>query len=145
MFSVYKLVVGGEPYFGFTSRKPRERLEEHIKTAITGKWKHNSKLYPILSEFEGDYESFEILGEHEEELPALLQEIAEIHKAGKDNTLNLSNGGEGSTMTVHTKAVNGEVQFKVTKRRSKKSKTKFTKKIGRKRRSSSRKRQKRRF
>ena len=100
MHYVYKLVVGGEPYFGYTSRDPKIRLAEHIKTATTGKWKHRSKLYPVLADMEGDYDSFEIVYEGDSEVNALLTEIGAIRSIGKKNTLNLSDGGEGSTVTV---------------------------------------------
>ena len=115
MHSVYKLTVGGEPYFGYTSRDPKVRLEEHLKIAEKGDWKHRSKLYPLLVEMELEYE-FEVLYEGDNELQALLMEIAAIRHAGKENTLNFSDGGEGSTMTVKTQEVNGQLQIMVVPR-----------------------------
>ena len=116
MFYVYELTVGGEPYYGFTSRHPRIRLEEHLKTAETGKWKHKSKLYPVLHEMELEH-TFKILKETDSELEALLFEIAAIRSAGKSNTLNLSDGGEGSTITLKTREVNGAMQVMVVPRK----------------------------
>ncbi len=142
MYYVYKLTVGGQPYFGFTSRSPKERLKEHIDTAYANKWKHNSKLYPMLVEMDYDYE-FEVLHEYETELEALLREITEIHNYGQKVSLNNSKGGEGSTINVRSRVQDGTLQFKVTKKRRKKAKP-SKKSVGRRRRSSSRKRQNRR-
>ena len=140
MHYVYCLTVAGEPYFGYTSRNPHERREEHISTALSGKWRHKSKLYPLLHEMEGEHK-FKILHEFTTEFAALCCEIAEIRKAGKNNTLNLTDGGEGSTMTVKTREFNGQLQFMVV---LKGSKTNKSKPRGRKRRPTSRKRQRRR-
>lgn len=113
-------MVGGEPYYGFTSRLPSIRLAEHVKTAVSGRWKHKSKLYPVLSEFEGDYDSFEIVYEGDSEVNALLTEIGAIRSAGKTNTLNLSDGGEGATVTVKTREVNGKMEVMVVPKGTKK-------------------------
>ena len=61
--------------------------------------------------------TFKILKETDSELEALLFEIAAIRSAGKENTLNLSDGGEGSTITVKTKEVNGTLQIMVVPRK----------------------------
>ena len=136
-YFIYKLTVGGEPYFGFTSRPPHIRLEEHIKTALEGKWKHRSKLYPLLNEYEGDYDDFEILYEGDNEQQALLLEIAAIRAAGKENTLNLSDGGEGATMTVKTREVDGRLQVMTVLKKSAKE---ITRKPRRRRRRKNRRR-----
>ena len=81
---------------------------------------------------------FEILHELDTEFAALCLEIQEIRKVGKNNTLNLSDGGEGSTMTIKTREVNGQLQFKVVLKKSK------TRKPRPKRRRSRHKRQRRR-
>ena len=113
MHYVYKLTVGGQPYFGYTSREPQERLKEHLDTAYAQKWKHNSKLYPMLVEMEYEHE-FEVLQSFDTELAALLFEIHSIASVGKDLTLNLSDGGEGSTMTVYVRMnEDGKQEFKV--------------------------------
>ena len=142
MHYIYRLIVAGEPYIGYTSRDPQIRREEHIKTALSGNWKHNSDLYPLLHEFEGEHE-FEILHEFSTEFAALCCEITEIRKAGKNNTLNRSDGGEGSTMTVKTREVDGQMQFMVLPKKVKRAKPKKIR-TGRKRRPTSRKRQLRR-
>ena len=118
--------VGGESYFGFTSRDPEIRLSEHIKTAVSGKWNHNSKLYPVLNEFEGDYDSFKVVYQGESEVDALLTEIGAIRSKGIKNTLNLSRGGEGSTVTVKTREVDGELQIMVVPKRGAKKRAKPT-------------------
>ena len=130
MHYIYQLTVAGEPYFGYTSRNPQVRREEHIKTALSGNWKHNSKLYPLLHEFEGEHE-FEILHEFSTEFAALCCEIKEIRRVGKKYTLNLSDGGEGSTMTVKTRESDGQLQFMVVPKKGKKT---TSKPKGRKRR-----------
>ena len=140
MHYVYQMVVGGEPYFGYTSRNPEIRREEHIKTALDGKWKHKSKLYPLLHEFEGEH-TFKILHEFTTEFAALCCEITEIRKAGKENTLNLSDGGEGSTMIVKCREVLGKLQFMLVPKKGSKT---TSKQRGRKRRPTTRKRQRRR-
>ncbi len=117
MYYVYKLTVGGQPYFGYTSRRPSERLEEHLKIAEKGKWKHTSKLYPLLREMELEHE-FEVVLETTTEFHALCTEILMIREAGKGFTLNVSDGGEGSTMNVKTKMVDGKLQYKVVPRRN---------------------------
>ena len=123
VFSIYKLTVGGIPYFGFTSRSPKDRLEDHLAIAKKNKWKHNSKLYPKLREEKFRYE-FEVVAEYESEIEALLKEIMCIRDAGIDNTLNYSCGGEGKTITVKIREFkNGNLQFKVVpKRKAKKRK-----------------------
>ena len=130
MHYIYRLTVAGEPYFGYTSRNPQIRREEHVSTALSGNWKHNSKLYPLLLEMEGEHE-FEILYEFSTEFAALCCEISEIRKAGRNNTLNLSPGGEGSTMTVKTREVSGQLQFMVIPKKGRKA---GSKPKGRKRR-----------
>ena len=123
MHYVYELKVGGQPYYGYTSRPPQTRLEEHLKMAESGKWKHKSKLYPLLHELEGDHE-FQVLKETTSELEALLFEIAAIRSKGRKNTLNLSNGGEGSTMIVRLKYKDGKLGYTVkSRKRSTKRKT----------------------
>lgn len=115
---VYKLTVGGVPYFGYTSRLPHERLKEHIEEAKKGKWRHNSLLYPKLVEEKYRYE-FEVIAEHDHEVPALLQEIMEIRD--HEETLNLSKGGEGSTVRIRIREYkNGNVQYKVVPRKASK-------------------------
>ena len=122
MHYVYKLTVGGQPYFGYTSRDPQERLKEHIDEAYRQSWRHNSKLYPLLVEMEYEHE-FEVIGEHDQEIPALLQEIKEIRTVGQDLTLNNSPGGEGSTVTIKTReGPDGSFQFKVVSKKARKPK-----------------------
>lgn len=123
MFRVYKLIVGGIPYFGFTSRSILKRLDDHIKVAKANKWEHNSKLYPALRKA-NYFHNFEVVGEYDTEIEALLKEIMCIREAGIENTLNYSAGGEGKTITVKTRDFkNGNLQFKVVpKRKSKKPK-----------------------
>ena len=100
MHYVYKLTVGGIPYFGYTSRDPRVRLKEHLDIAYKQNWKHFSKLYMALVDAEYEHE-FEIVYEEKEEVPALLREIELI----RDNpvNLNLTRGGEGKTKKVKTR------------------------------------------
>ena len=123
MFYVYELKVGGQPYFGFTSRPPHKRLEELLKMAESGKWKHKSKLYPVLHELEGEHE-FQILKETQSELEALLFEIAAIRSKGKKNTLNLSDGGEGSTIIVKLEERDGKQGYVVVPRKKRWTKKK---------------------
>ena len=135
MHYVYKLTVGGQPYFGYTSRDPQERLKEHLDAAYSQNWKHNSKLYPMLVEMEFEYE-FEVIGEHQHEVPALIQEIMEIREIGQDLTLNNSKGGEGATVNVRTREFkNGNFQYKVSLKRKPKRSTKprSTRRKGRRR------------
>ena len=114
MHTIYKITVGGLPYFGYTSRPPQERLKEHLDTAYSQKWKHNSKLYPALVEAEYEYD-FEVLHQFETEVEALIKEIQLIWETGKAWTLNNSNGGEGSTMNIRMRRFkNGNFSFKAS-------------------------------
>ena len=114
MFYVYRLIVAGKPYLGFTSKSPVKRAKEHVKTARSG-WSHNSKLYPMLKSNNFEYK-LEIVGEHIEEIPALMQEIREIYNVGLENSLNVSRGGEGRTVTIITRERNGKLEFKIAPR-----------------------------
>ena len=112
--SVYKIMVGDFVYFGYTSRDPRVRLKEHLDEAAGQKWKHNSLLYPALVESELEH-TFEVIGEHPHEIPALLQEIMEIRDTDPVFRLNNSKGGEGSTVNIKIREYkNGNIQYKAT-------------------------------
>ena len=125
---IYKITVGDKIYIGYSSRNPRVRLQEHLETARRGKWRHRSLLYPALQE--ASYEcSMEILAEHLHEVPALLHEIMEIVKVDKETSLNISKGGEGSTVNIKTRSFkNGNVQYKAVLKRQRKSVNKHRRK-----------------
>lgn len=131
---IYKLTVDDKIYIGYSSRHPRIRLKEHLETARGNKWRHRSLLYPALQL--ASYEcSMEILAEHPHEIPALLHEIKEIEKVGKEQSLNISKGGEGSTVNIRIRSFkNGNVQYKAVL----KKKRNTVKKHRRKRRMKSR-------
>lgn len=116
-YYVYKLVVRGKPYIGFTSKSPQKRLKEHVDMAINKRWSHHSKLYPLLSTCRGKYDSFEVVYKANTEVEALLKEIELIKEIGKDNTLNLSDGGEGSTVTVRVREHNNKSQLMISPRK----------------------------
>ena len=97
MHTIYKLTVGGVPYFGFTSRDPNVRLREHLDVARANNYSHNSLLYPALAAANFQYD-FEVVMETTDELEALFTEIMLIRKTPK--TLNLTKGGEGATLNV---------------------------------------------
>lgn len=132
MHSIYRLSVGGQDYIGYTSRDPQVRLKEHLETARAQKWKHNSKLYPMLVEMEYEYE-FEVIFETENEIYALLREIWEIRQLN-GTSLNNSRGGEGATVVVKSREFkNGNIQYKIVPRKKPRAPTK-AKKVTRRRR-----------
>ena len=101
-------------------------MKDHLKIAKAG-WSHKSKIYPALVEANFEYK-FEVVGKFDTELEALLKEIMCIRKAGLENTLNWSPGGEGCTITVKIREFkNGNIQFKVVPRYKSKKRTKRTK------------------
>ena len=120
--SIYRIDCGGQVYYGYTSRDPKERIKEHEDTARGQKWKHNSALYPLLVEMEFEYE-WELVKEFETELEALLAEIVLIANTPKGLSLNLSKGGEGSTIMVKLRTDrSGKREFKVVARKQRKKK-----------------------
>ena len=107
--SIYKIETGNQKYYGYTSRPPKERYKEHLNSAKEG----NNKLYKALKKNKMKH-SFEIVGSYDNEVDALVKEIALIHE---DNTtevgLNTSTGGEGKTMTVNKIEKNGKVHLSI--------------------------------
>lgn len=93
-FYVYRIVVNGQPYIGFTSRNPNVRLSEHLENARNG---NRGKLYNFLRRYNHEH-SFEVLKEFKSEYDALCYEINQI--ADLDTCLNTSPGGEGATMIL---------------------------------------------
>ena len=107
MHSIYKITVDGVSYFGYTSRDPTKRLSEHLRMARRG-WKHRSLLYPALRRSNYQYD-FEVIGIYNNEFKALCKEIMLIRQYKKN--LNLSPGGEGSTIKVSMTIQDGRMVF----------------------------------
>ena len=139
MHYIYKITTGEDRiYYGYTSRNPKKRLEEHLKSAKDGK----TKFHYSLSNH--GLKSFEVLHEYKYELPALKKEIELIYKNYGYNSLNTSPGGEGSEYIIKVLEVkDNKFTVSVEKRKNRKSNKEI--KFSRKRRtSSSRRRQNRR-
>ena len=123
MHSIYKIECGGSVYYGYTSRDPIERIKEHEDTARGQKWKHNSKLYPLLVEMEYEF-TWELVDKFESELQALLTEILLISETPKALSLNLSKGGEGKDLVVKLRTnKQGDLEYRVVSRKKPKKKT----------------------
>lgn len=128
MHSIYEIKVKNKIYYGYTSRDPLERLKEHLDIAKRNKWKHKSLLYPALVSSNFKYD-FRIVEQFQTEFDALVKEIKSIRATLKTIRLNLSEGGEGSKITVKVREVNGELKFRAIKRQFYKPKHKTTKRL----------------
>lgn len=107
---VYKLSVGGSDYIGFTTQKPKKRLEQHLNSAKEGS---GQKVHVALRRF-GYLHEFEVISEHENEILGLVDEIINIKKHSAE--LNTSIGGEGNFFLVAEKeSYQGEEIFFVEK------------------------------
>jgi len=107
---VYKLSVGGSDYIGFTTQKPKKRLEQHLNSAKEGS---GQKVHVALRRF-GYLHEFEVISEHENEILGLVDEIINIKKHSAE--LNTSIGGEGNFFLVAEKGSHqGEQIFFVEK------------------------------
>ena len=91
---LYKISVGSECYVGFTSKNPNDRLSEHLMNAKTNS---TQKIHKELRKWGLNYQ-FEIIGEYENEVKALLDEIKfiKIYNAQLNNSL----GGEGNEFRI---------------------------------------------
>lgn len=100
LHSVYKITIGVWVYYGYTSRAPLRRLDEHIEEAKNGARK---LLHSTLRD--NDYLfTFEVVYESKIEPQALMKEIEYISKNIK--SLNLTSGGEG--FQYHIKLTDGK-------------------------------------
>ena len=109
MHSIYKITVRGKAYYGYTSRNPYVRLEEHLGNVSKN---IKTKFYNALRASKGHYQ-FEIVDKFPTEVEALVKEIELIAK--NTNGLNTSPGGEGKTIQVSI--VDGKVVVEPRKKR----------------------------
>lgn len=91
---VYKLEIGNEIYIGFTTQKPKKRMEAHIAKSKEGGMQ---KINKALRKW-GYIYNLEILGEYQNEIEGLISEIKNIEKF--NCSLNKSIGGEGNQFSI---------------------------------------------
>jgi hypothetical protein len=94
---VYRISIpvdGGATYIGFTSQDPKVRLSQHLDSARSDSF-HN--VHKELRKF-GFMHEFEVIGKYNNEVIALISEIATIQKYSP--TLNRTIGGEGNRYSV---------------------------------------------
>ena len=109
MHSIYKITVRGKDYYGYTSRSPLVRLDEHLDNS---RKRIKSKFYNALRANNFKCQ-FEVIGRFKTEVEALIKEIELIAK--NKNGLNTSPGGEGKTIQVSI--VDGKVVVEPRKKR----------------------------
>ncbi len=91
---VYKIEIGAEVYVGFTSGDPQKRIDKHIEQSKNNAMQEVNK---ALRKW-GYQHTWEIIGEYENEILALLAEKIQIVKLNA--TLNKSDGGEGDDFNI---------------------------------------------
>jgi hypothetical protein len=91
---VCKIEIGNENYVGFTTKKPEERLEEHLLNSENGAM---NKINKALRKW-GYFHEFEVLGKYDNEIKGLLHEIKFIEKF--KCTLNENIGGTGNNFNL---------------------------------------------
>ncbi len=91
---IYKMTIGANIYIGFTTKNPNTREQEHKTSAQSGSMQ---LIHKELRKWGLNY-LFEVLGEYENEVHALLDEIKFIQKYNA--RLNSSNGGEGNQFRI---------------------------------------------
>ena len=91
---VYKLKIGHEVYIGFTTKKPKERVAEHIAASKDG---GIQKVNKALRRW-GYFYELEILESCENEIIGLLKEI--VHIKEHDSSLNEHPGGQGNDFNI---------------------------------------------
>tara|TARA_B110000971_G_C19958370_1_gene476741 strand:- start:80 stop:808 length:729 start_codon:yes stop_codon:yes gene_type:complete len=91
---VYKIEIGNENYVGFTTKKPEDRVKEHLLNSETGAMNKINKAFRKWGYF---YE-FDVLGKYDNEIKGLIHEIKFIEKF--KCTLNENVGGTGNNFNL---------------------------------------------
>ena len=88
------LLVTGHIYHGYTSKHPKDRLDQHLQSAAN---KIKTKFYNFLRKYKVKDLSYK---KHKNEYTALMYERLMIAQADKKWLLNTTSGGEGTTLKL---------------------------------------------